>query len=462
MGIRISELASATEAELQRLETYIPVVIQDENDTLLTKYATVRQLRTALASPESPEGPQEGQLWFDENDDTLKIFDVTGNWVPVGIRFLSQLQGGGNDPTKVIGSDGQGGFELVDLPEVFSGNYSDLTGTPPIPTDVSDFTDTTGLIFDRSIGSLTGSGDDNTKILRSDGAGGLVLGDAPQGFNGTLGSLTTTDNTTGNAVLTDGNGGFTTGTVALDTDLSNITGGGNNSDKVVKSDGAGGVELGDPRPDATAAGDYLIYDAAASPDVTPRQFLFQGYVAGNAEELAFCQQVSDGSDTIYDITDNTSYTSTNNGATWTQNANSGLLDILSNGQAVWDLATGTFYFIQGGVAQRLLSRRKAGFGFNSNFTLSLTHIDSTIVLTGNNAITITVDGVYGGGYVARIVNYTGQIVTVSSNVTGGTSFINNNNTAGSVTVAAGVSFEIVGDGTNQGAGVAVMEMSNAS
>lgn len=461
MGIRISELAAATEVELQRQETYVPVVVQDENDTLITKYATVRQLRTALASPEPPEGPQEGQLWFDENDDTLKIFDVTGNWIPVGIRFLSQLQGGGNDPNKIIGSDGQGGFELVDKPVAFSGNYSDLTGTPPIPTDVSDLTDTTGLIFDRSISSLTGAGDDNTKILRSNGSGGLVLADAPQGFDGTLGSLTTTDNATGNAVLTDGNGGFTTGVVSVDTSLSAITGGGNDADKVVKSDGAGGVELGDPRPDATAAGDYLIYDAAASPAVTPRQFLFQGYIAGAAEELTFCQEVSDGSDTIYDISDNSSYTSADGGATWTQNTNTGLLDVISNGQAAWDLATGTFYFVQGGVVQRLLSRRKADFGFNADFTLALTHIDSTIVLTGNNAITITVDGTYGGGYVARIVNYTGQTVTVDC-PTGSTSMINNSNAAGSVTVAAGTSFEIVGDGTNLGAGVTVMEMTNAT
>ena len=81
---------------------------------------------------------------------------LSGNTIFLGTAEISRNSGGGIDLPSgsriggvAIGT-GSGSVssynELTDLPTLFSGAYSALTGKPTIPTDVSDLTDTGGLL----------------------------------------------------------------------------------------------------------------------------------------------------------------------------------------------------------------------------------------------------------------------------------------------------------------------------
>lgn len=95
---------------------------------------------------------------IDLGSTTKKFRDLylSGNTIFLGTAEISRNSGGGIDlpsGSKVGGAaigTGSGGVtsynELTDLPTLFSGAYSALTGKPTIPTDVSDLTDTGGLL----------------------------------------------------------------------------------------------------------------------------------------------------------------------------------------------------------------------------------------------------------------------------------------------------------------------------
>jgi hypothetical protein len=107
--------------------------------------------------------------------------------------------------------------DLYNKPVVFSGNYNDLYNQPTIPTDISQLTDTTNLIFDRDYNNLTNKPQtlfdfgivDGTagQVLTTDGAGGLTftsVSGGSGGFDGQWSSLTGTPTTLAGYGITDG------------------------------------------------------------------------------------------------------------------------------------------------------------------------------------------------------------------------------------------------------------------
>ena len=90
--------------------------------------------------------------------------------------------------------------DLSDKPTLFDGAYSSLTGTPTIPADVSDLTDTTGLLGGSS---FSGSYNDLT--------------DKPTLFSGVYADLT------GTPTLFDGAYSSLTGTPTIPSDVSDLT-----------------------------------------------------------------------------------------------------------------------------------------------------------------------------------------------------------------------------------------------
>ena len=80
---------------------------------------------------------------------------INGRKVAFDIKDLDDSEG------RLTGSGGTSNYnELTNLPTLFSGAYTDLTGKPTIPVDVSDLTDTGGLL-----GGGGGAGTTNYNLL---------------------------------------------------------------------------------------------------------------------------------------------------------------------------------------------------------------------------------------------------------------------------------------------------------
>jgi len=103
---------------------------------------------------------QKGRLWYDPVTNTIRVSD--------GVTPGGQAVGGSGGTSYVlpIASDTVlGGIKVgANLTiasdgtlsaTVFSGNYNDLTNTPTIPSDVSDLTDTQGLLT-TSVSDISG------------------------------------------------------------------------------------------------------------------------------------------------------------------------------------------------------------------------------------------------------------------------------------------------------------------
>ena len=92
---------------------------------------------------------------------------LSGNTIFLGTAEISRNSGGGIDlpsGSKVGGvaiTSTTSYNDLTDLPTLFNGAYADLTGKPNIPTDVSDLTDTGGLLGGGGGGGGGGTSDYN-------------------------------------------------------------------------------------------------------------------------------------------------------------------------------------------------------------------------------------------------------------------------------------------------------------
>ena len=159
----------------------------------------------------------DSNVWTLDNNGTLTlpvggdIVDSTGT---------SVLGGGGTtlpaDASGYLVNDGAGNLSWAAGDGTFSGDYDDLTNKPTIPTDVSDLTDTTNLLFSGSYNDLS-----NTPAL-FDGAYSSLTG-TPALFDGDYTSLANTpslfsgdyDDLTSKPTLFDGAYSSLTGTPAL-------------------------------------------------------------------------------------------------------------------------------------------------------------------------------------------------------------------------------------------------------
>ncbi len=95
--------------------------------------------------------------------------------------------------------------DLTNLPTLFDGQYSNLTGSPVIPTDLEDLTDNTSLLFSRNYNDLL---------------------NLPSLFDGDWYSLSNTPTTISAYGITDafdGQYSSLTGTPTIPTDLENLT-----------------------------------------------------------------------------------------------------------------------------------------------------------------------------------------------------------------------------------------------
>jgi hypothetical protein len=154
--------------------------------------------------------------WYFKADGNLQlpnggtIVDINGN---------SVLGGGTTLPSNASGylvNDGSGNLSWAAGDGTFSGDYDDLTNKPTIPTDVSDLTDTTNLLFSGSYNDLS-----NTPALFDGDYTNLT--NTPALFDGDYTSLANTpslfsgdyDDLTSKPALFDGAYSSLTGTPAL-------------------------------------------------------------------------------------------------------------------------------------------------------------------------------------------------------------------------------------------------------
>jgi hypothetical protein len=128
---------------------------------------------------------------------TLKTYAQSGLTIPTDVSDLtdttSLLGSGTTLPANASGyltNDGSGNLSWAAGDGTFSGNYTDLTNKPTIPTDVSDLTDTTSLLG---------------------GSGGV----------GTLDSVTDTGSTTTNSI-TVGSVSLTNGSTITETSTTTV------------------------------------------------------------------------------------------------------------------------------------------------------------------------------------------------------------------------------------------------
>jgi hypothetical protein len=182
----------------------------------------------ALVAMNLPNGGEGNVLIAVGNNATTVnywLFDNTGNLtLPAGGDIkdstgTSVLGGGTTLPTDASGylvNDGTGALSWAAGDGTFSGDYDDLTNKPTIPTDVSDLTDTTNLLFSGSYNDLS-----NTPALFD---GDYVnLTNTPALFDGDYTSLANTpslfsgdyDDLTSKPTLFDGAYSSLTGTPAL-------------------------------------------------------------------------------------------------------------------------------------------------------------------------------------------------------------------------------------------------------
>jgi hypothetical protein len=183
----------------------------------------------ALIAMNYPNGGEGNILFAVGNNSTTVnywLFDHTGNLkLPAGGDIVdstgnSVLGGGGTtlpiDASGYLVNDGAGNLSWAAGDGTFSGDYDDLTNKPTIPTDVSDLSDTTNLLFSGSYNDLS-----NTPALFD---GDYVnLTNTPALFDGDYTSLANTpslfsgdyDDLTSKPALFDGAYSSLTGTPAL-------------------------------------------------------------------------------------------------------------------------------------------------------------------------------------------------------------------------------------------------------
>ena len=199
-------------------ETYVNSAITNLVDTAPTTLDTLNELAAALGDDANFATTVTDSLGLKANSADLSTVatsglysDLTGTpTIPADVSELT-------DTTNLLTHFDGDYNSLTNTPTLFDGNYNSLTNTPTIPADVSELTDTTNLLthFDGDYNSLT-----NTPTLFDGDYNNLT--NTPTLFDGDYNSLTNTptipsvltdlsivDGTQNQILTTDGEGIFT-------------------------------------------------------------------------------------------------------------------------------------------------------------------------------------------------------------------------------------------------------------
>jgi hypothetical protein len=157
-------------------------------------------------------------------------------------------------------------------------------------------------------------------------------------------------------------------------------------------------------------------------------------------------------DLVFNIETNETFQWNEATSTWDNVLGTSLGDFVDDGQALFDLGNGTFFFKQKGILQPLFSKRPDFRSTNSNFTATGGML-AQVIRMDNGVTQVGFNASYGEGWHATFLNCTGGTVTC---VGGGNTTLNAGTPATTVTIPAGQSFRAFGNGLVNGAGVSIL------
>ena len=143
-------------------------------------------------------------------------------------------------------------------------------------------------------------------------------------------------------------------------------------------------------------------------------------------------------------------TQTAQGATWNLDSTVAIDDFVKNGQAAFDLGSQTLFYKQQGILQPLLSARPQFEEMSANFTV-VPSLLGEVVLVNNGVTEIYISENVGEGFYCKFLNHSAVNVTLKP-----TAPATINGASNDKIIAPGQSFELVGNGLNDGRGVTVL------
>jgi hypothetical protein len=157
-------------------------------------------------------------------------------------------------------------------------------------------------------------------------------------------------------------------------------------------------------------------------------------------------------DLVFDIETNQTFQYDSTTQSWTNVVGTSIGDFVDDGQALFDLGNGTFFFKQKGILQPLFSKRPDFAVQNSDFTASGSMLAQVIRLDAG-VTSVGFNGSYGQGWHATFLNCTGGAITINS---GGATGLNGGAVGTTLNVPAGQNFRAFGNGLANGAGVSIL------
>ena len=143
-------------------ETYVDTAISSLVNGAPGVLDTLKELSDSLNGDSNFATTVTGQLALKANSSDLAIVATSGSYndlanlptIPVDVSDLTDTTGllggsGATLPANASGylvNDGNGNLSWAAGDGTFSGNYNDLTNKPTIPADISDLTDTSGIL----------------------------------------------------------------------------------------------------------------------------------------------------------------------------------------------------------------------------------------------------------------------------------------------------------------------------
>lgn len=158
------------------------------------------------------------------------------------------------------------------------------------------------------------------------------------------------------------------------------------------------------------------------------------------------------SDLVFDIETNQTFQYNPATQSWTNIVGTSIGDFVDDGQALFDLGNGTFFFKQKGILQPLFSKRPDFSVQNSTFTATGSMLAQVIRLDAG-VTSVGFNGSYGEGWHATFLNCTGIAITLNS---GGATGLNGGAVGTTLNVPAGSSFKAFGNGLANGAGISIL------
>lgn len=157
-------------------------------------------------------------------------------------------------------------------------------------------------------------------------------------------------------------------------------------------------------------------------------------------------------DLVFNIETNETFQYDATTQSWVNVAGTTIGDFVDDGQALYDLGNGTFFFKQKGILQPLFSKRPDFMVQNGNFTANGTMLAKVVRLDAG-VTSVGFNASYGEGWHATFLNCTGAAITITS---GGATGLNGGAVGGTLTVPAGQNFRAFGNGLGNGAGVSIL------